>query len=165
MKVIMMTDRELLELAAKAADLIENNEGNFSGWECKYPIGWNPLTKDGDAFRLMIKLNLMNANLRNHAGKCKYSSMRRAIVRAAAEIGKSINNTKDKMENVLIPNFTNMDFVTVMTAIHSEPTIGKLVQVHQNLGSMHFLHSMTPQQARDMATALNNAANQLEMVL
>jgi len=69
------------------------------------------------------------------------------------------------MENVQIPNFTNMDFVTVMTTIHNQPSIGKIVQIHQNSGSMHFLHSMTPQQARDMATALTNAANQLEMML
>jgi len=69
------------------------------------------------------------------------------------------------MENVLIPNFTNMDFVTVATTVHNSPTIGKIVSINQNVGSMHFLHSMTPQQARDMATALTNAANQLEMML
>jgi len=69
------------------------------------------------------------------------------------------------MEDVQIPNFTNMDFVTVIATVHSEPTIGKLVSINQKAGSMHFHHSMTPQQARDMATALTNAANQLEMML
>jgi len=69
------------------------------------------------------------------------------------------------MENVQIPNFTNSDFVTITTHIHPDPLIGKIVAVSQEAGSMHFQHSMTPQQARDMATALTNAANQLEMVL
>jgi len=69
------------------------------------------------------------------------------------------------MENVQIPNFTNADFVTITTHIHPAPLIGKIVGISQKAGSMHFQHSMTPQQARDMATALTNAANQLEMML
>jgi len=69
------------------------------------------------------------------------------------------------MENVQIPNFTNEDFLTITTHIHPSPLIGKIVVVSQKGCSMHFQHSMTPQQARDMATALNNAANQLEMML
>ena len=69
------------------------------------------------------------------------------------------------MENVLIPNFTKMDFVEVSSYIHSSPSIGKIVNITQRAGSMQFQHSMTMQQARDMATALNNAANQLEMML
>jgi len=69
------------------------------------------------------------------------------------------------MENAQIPNFTNADFVTITTHIHPDPSIGKIVSISQKVGSMHFQHSMTPQQARDMATALTNAANQLEMML
>jgi len=67
------------------------------------------------------------------------------------------------MENVQIPNFTNADCLTIEAFIHEEKHIGKLVLVSQRVGSMHLQHSMTPQQARDMATALNNAAFQLEI--
>ena len=56
-----MTDREMLELAAKAhgkeidLDRYDDEMGfiilGISRW-------WNPLTNDGDAFRLMVKLRL-----------------------------------------------------------------------------------------------------------
>jgi hypothetical protein len=104
-----MTDRELLELAAKAA-----------GVECKKtPIGfylldedrnWNPLTDDGDALRLAVKLEMMidyidRGYMAGHvlatAGPVMlsiyeprepdpYAATRRAITRAAAEIGKAM---------------------------------------------------------------------------
>jgi hypothetical protein len=61
----MYNDRELLALAAKAAGhtlgpdwdclpegIFINGDDRFSGTE------WNPLTDDGDAFRLMAKLGL-----------------------------------------------------------------------------------------------------------
>ena len=55
-----MTDKEMLELAAKAAGveygwqhIFDDYEGSTSEkWD------WNPLTCDGDAFRLAMKLNL-----------------------------------------------------------------------------------------------------------
>jgi hypothetical protein len=77
-----MTDRELLELAAKAA-------GN--GFVIGY---WNPLADDGDALRLAVKLNLWEAvrDGYQHADSWDsdpYAATRRAIVRAAAEIGRS----------------------------------------------------------------------------
>ncbi len=77
-----MTDRELLELAAKAA-------GN--GFVIGY---WNPLTDDGDALRLAVALGLtarMSYNGQDYeaANKDPYAATRRAIVRAAAEIGRS----------------------------------------------------------------------------
>jgi hypothetical protein len=77
-----MTDRESLELAAKAA-------GN--GFVIGY---WNPLTDDGDALRLAVKLNLWEAvrNGYQHADSSDsdpYAATRRAIVRAAAELGRS----------------------------------------------------------------------------
>ena len=98
----MTTDKELLELAAKAA-----------GIECLGSIGWrlangqiqswwNPLTDDGDALRLAVKLGLsieiLSTRMEPHTrvnGKEEehradpYAATRRAIVRAAAEIGKS----------------------------------------------------------------------------
>lgn len=96
-----MTDRELLELAAKAAgysDASWNNEkqcietAQLPGFRCY----WNPLTDDGDALRLAVKLrinvvwegfNLVYADntgetVKNGDDSCAVT--RRAIVRAAA---------------------------------------------------------------------------------
>ena len=101
-----MTDKELLELAAKAAgiDLKMTTEKYKDGSVC---YAWNPLTNDGDALRLAVTLNLsmdlfedvilvgLVAN-NNDAEQLSedtfpdpYAATRRAIVRAAAEIGKS----------------------------------------------------------------------------
>ena len=85
-----MTDRELLELAAKAAG-IEDISYYLDDFL------WNPLTDDGDALRLAVKLNLLYGKVfvRNVAdnhedGDDIYAATRRAIVLAAAEIGKDI---------------------------------------------------------------------------
>lgn len=104
------TDKELLELAAKAAgyEVIGwADDWNREGEEvAKISAGsglyteWNPLTDDGDAFRLAVKLSLVvhcgNFTARGPAslewtdgyGNDPYAATRRAIVRAAAEIGK-----------------------------------------------------------------------------
>lgn len=109
-----MTDRELLEQAAKAAGI---------GWHawfpdkvdgaslCLDPNGriWNPLTDDGDALRLAVALdmNLFQAAKSAYAlpsdddgtyeeqvryidaANDKFAATRRAIVRAAAAIAPS----------------------------------------------------------------------------
>lgn len=103
-----MTDKELLELAAKAAG-IEVDFG-MQQWNKYWVIAegfWNPLTDDGDALRLAVKLSLqplfnddLNALTIDYQvepepftvlcesyGNDKYAATRRAIVRAAAEIG------------------------------------------------------------------------------
>ena len=59
----MKTDRELLELAAKAARLrISIRLSNDGIMVCsavrKSPHKWNPLTDDGDALRLAVSLRL-----------------------------------------------------------------------------------------------------------
>ena len=107
-----MSDRELLELAAKAAgiELVWHNFSNvpslFKGLSSDEV--WNPLTDDGDALRLAVKLNLavvfhpvlnqalcrpyhtrdLDSESREDAEKHAdpYAATRRAIVRAAAEI-------------------------------------------------------------------------------
>jgi hypothetical protein len=94
-----MTDRELLELAAKAV-----NGGSWHPMTHDTPNGrdWNPLTDDGDALRLAVKLN-MTVKTTDYGGAAKTSgewllvaetdtlaATRRAIVRAAAEIGKEL---------------------------------------------------------------------------
>ena len=108
----MNTDRELLEMAAKAAGLQMCEE-----WDCAADgdgilIGagngdlkpWNPLTDDGDALRLAVKLNInithsafgVDATKTGSAisfegwGADRLSATRRAIVRAAAAIGSAM---------------------------------------------------------------------------
>jgi hypothetical protein len=82
-----MTDRELLELAAKACGLekakmrIEFNQ-------------WNPLEDDGDALLVMVKLGIDIAKAQvdywdKHSND-PYAATRRAITRAAAEIGRNM---------------------------------------------------------------------------
>lgn len=115
-----MNDRELLELAAKAADTevwsgrghqadmmfrsSPSGDGVFSG------VQWNPLTDDGDAMRLAVKLKLQvltgqgpNGDITwvrlpedldiegpsERHGKDALAATRRAIVRAAALIGEN----------------------------------------------------------------------------
>ena len=98
-----MIDRELLEMAAKAIGLeeakmrIEFNQ-------------WNPLEDDGDALRLAVKLGLILGTYAHYVTvdllspndrietitvwhsqtNDPYAATRRAIVRAAAEIGRSM---------------------------------------------------------------------------
>ena len=112
-----MSDRELLEAAAKAAGI--DIEWQSGAWAHNNETGceWNPLTDDGDALRLAVKLDLSSLVIWNHpsGGKRRefwspnsghdggrsatteaeyandpYAATRRAIVRAAAEIGKEM---------------------------------------------------------------------------
>lgn len=102
-----MTDKELLEMAAKAAETshweyVENDyrDGRkISGfYDPLLEICWNPLLDDGDALRLAVKLQFEldfdyteGAAVRHSSGiKILDKQYRRAIVRAAAEIGKRI---------------------------------------------------------------------------
>ena len=116
-----MTDKELLELAAKAAGIDGQYASldEFPDWmtchdgEGIYFTGsqaWNPLTDDGDALRLAVKLKLdvffhpskVEAHVaggripaiffiaREEYDRDPYAATRRAIVRAAAEIGKTL---------------------------------------------------------------------------
>lgn len=101
-----MTDRELLELAAKAlgCDYWHHAE-TFSDWishpACA-PREWNPLTDDGDRYRLAKALGLtidfndgtVWRRLPDHSLIQKYwggeyEDEAHAIVGAAAEIGRS----------------------------------------------------------------------------
>lgn len=105
-----MSDQELLKLAAKSIYL--------KGVDGVYPIAndssgdwheWNALKNDADAFRLMATLNINisyreningafviaeNPNINFCAesldGPHEWDATRRAVVRAAAEIGKGM---------------------------------------------------------------------------
>lgn len=60
-----MNDRELLELAAKAVGLVTYGDYDDNMWahpEDQHPDTanrWNPLTDDGDALRLAVKLHII----------------------------------------------------------------------------------------------------------
>jgi hypothetical protein len=115
------TDRELLELAAKAAGMNvftgewpEGQDGWFFCMQHGLPgmhfapadnrahsVGpWRPLTDDGDALRLAVKLridvewaseNVVFADNDSEPAEADpYAATRRAIVRAAAEVGKGM---------------------------------------------------------------------------
>lgn len=106
-----MTDREMLEAAAKAAGYLPSQNWTWS--DCfgiadafRYRldedwIEWNPLEDDGDALRLAVKLEIHITNSKTYAWASTlqrtateyiesdpYAATRRAIVRAAAEIGR-----------------------------------------------------------------------------
>jgi hypothetical protein len=102
-----VTDRELLELAAKAEGHgVEFDDVSGLTWyESRFTqLLWNPLHNDGDAMRLAAKLRIdvnhggtlvVAEQVKPHDTGCAephgsdpWAATRRAIVRAAAEIGK-----------------------------------------------------------------------------
>jgi len=111
-----MTDRELLEAAAKAAGIhalrspdgvLRNCTGLHPAMNMLAAPPWNPLTDDGDALRLAVRLGIdvLYNNIHSPqvhamaAAKVQvwedptndpYAATRRAIVRAAAEIGRGM---------------------------------------------------------------------------
>ena len=103
-----MSDRELLEFAAKAAGIdVRWYQGDCLrvADKCNGFAGkWNPLTDDGDALRLAVKCKidvvqfslLVRADVaglpdvRELYNGDPLAATRRAIVRAAAEIGRQM---------------------------------------------------------------------------
>jgi hypothetical protein len=113
-----LSDRKLLELAAKAAGIkghfVEKcPEAGHPIYSCGISRGavtplWNPLTDDGDALRLAVKLGIDIMVDRENGSTCtsfmfgeaglntfenwppEMAATRRAIVRAAAQIGGAI---------------------------------------------------------------------------
>lgn len=110
-----MTDKELLELAAKAAGFPGAKYQDMKGWgEVRYGLScgiwddsmdeyWNPLESDADAIRLAAKLRIsIDFNdccawsrgvfglVQEFWGGDYPDCYRNAIVRAAAEIGKAM---------------------------------------------------------------------------
>ena len=117
-----MTDRELLELAAKAATidcewqngsmLLHGSHSPLLQCNCFY---WNPIEDDGDALRLAVKIGIdigrgthnnrwavhfasskvFSENCERNGVQDPYAATRRAIVRAAAEIGKALKENTE----------------------------------------------------------------------
>ena len=116
-----MSDRELLELAAKAAgiEIHFDDEGDcYRITSSGIRTYWDPRHFDGDALRLAVSLRLSpmmrtlgcdTTDLNGTAGAYEkwggdpYAATRRAIVRAAAEIGKGIQ--LQTVEGVLEDNY------------------------------------------------------------
>ena len=95
----MKTDREMLELAAKAAGELTPSWYGNSAYMDGVLSRWNPLTDDGDALRLAVKLMLFDRRIvfelrleetRANPRRTDEEIMRRAIVRAAAAIGETL---------------------------------------------------------------------------
>lgn len=116
-----MSDRELLELAAKAVGFDTTHRMNAERLQLDPPVdallvrrdgelvttGWNPLADDGDALRLAVKIkcatdvggnvcfaivediNFFEEQAQDFGGDL-CAAMRRAIVKAAAAIGKAM---------------------------------------------------------------------------
>ena len=112
-----MTDKELLVLAAKAAgiEIVDGEHGEIVRVYYTDPnnglsrfTNWNPLTDDGDALRLAVKLEMdidvcfaseSTWTMSGYDDGCgiseqhngdPYAATRRAIVRAAAELGRNM---------------------------------------------------------------------------
>lgn len=106
-----MTDQQLLELAAKAAGIeifIDEDEDFYRVKTSGNRRFWNPLVDDGDALRLAVKLHIsialnrtggyttaiygysMRLEIKEMHNNDPSAATRRAIVWAAAEIGKTI---------------------------------------------------------------------------
>ena len=86
-----MNDRELLEAAARAEGrTLKYMTQHIEGREPETFIAcWNPLTDDGDAFRLAAKLKIpVCFDFEVPVNDDPMTTTRRAIVRAAAEIGR-----------------------------------------------------------------------------
>ena len=115
-----MTDREMLELAAKAGgyarhEYVENSarDGRVvtGHYDSLLEVCINPLIDDGDALRLAVQLMIrVSVNRAFPLGitDCfyfalgeavtngdPYAATRRAIVRAAAEIGRQMEESND----------------------------------------------------------------------
>lgn len=113
-----MTDLEMLELAALAAGYKKYyahhlGRASFVTYDVEYysevkgrcvvaekTLDWNPRDDDGDALRLAVKLGLWvhigkydvaieGTPIEESCVKCPYVATRRAILRAAAEIGQA----------------------------------------------------------------------------
>jgi hypothetical protein len=99
-----LTDRELVERAAKAAgfSFVTESDGELIAWNGREPVAWNPLLDDAAAFRLAVDRGLdvlaskrlggdvLVVGERGHArvpcaeGQDRAAAVRRAIVIAAA---------------------------------------------------------------------------------
>jgi hypothetical protein len=112
------SDRELLELAARAGGVkgdYLHPYGIVIGSTFEAPVCWNPLRDDGEALRLAVKIKLQVLIGQGPAGDITWvmtpenpdiegpserhgadanAATRRAIVRAAAEIGRGVDTPK-----------------------------------------------------------------------
>lgn len=115
MTMLTSADRRLLELAARAVGYLVRTDLTYNdGIVIDEGVIWNPLDNDGSAFRLAVMLantydnfhsivwNWTHRDIRVFAGGCEgygrdpREATRRAIVIAAAEIGKAMKDASRK---------------------------------------------------------------------
>ena len=137
-----MTDSELIDLAAKGARI--NLKKDLSGvWRncTRMPPGfcifdakpWNPITDDGDALRLAVKLEMkINVSQGNvqvrfkentpmvfvRTGIDTYEATRLAITRAAAEIAK-VPMTEKQFEAAMRTHQLEMEYADYICERHT----------------------------------------------
>ena len=128
-----MDDSELIELAAKGARINAIKDPNGVWRNCtRMPPGfcifdaepWNPITDDGDALRLAVNLEMkITINQGNVQVRIKedtplvfvrtgintYEATRRAITRAAAEIGR-VPMTEQQFEAAMRTHQLEMEY-------------------------------------------------------
>src|SRR5438874_2941900 len=105
----VMTDREMLELAARAAGILYTISPHGNLMAHRHPAGgemrvWNPLSDDGDALRLATKLRIdilyrdqgviVKGEAQQLSGFYPYgddiqATLRRAVVTEASVIGRA----------------------------------------------------------------------------
>jgi hypothetical protein len=98
-------DRELLELAAKAAGItykeyLPDPDSELSvdeEFDALINGIWDPLTDDGDAFRLMVKLNL------NLYVDCAFDNVKARMVCAENNVGYDPNYRSARQDGVTDP--------------------------------------------------------------
>lgn len=131
----MTTDIELLKAAAKAAGIdtercLQYSDGAFD-WPGKAGR-WNPLTDDGDAFRLAVRLDFAVIVNRvdekttveagyspamdgrrwfheHYGGTDPLAATRRAIVRAAAALGSNMSDFETRWEEAKNETYSSED--------------------------------------------------------
>lgn len=103
-----MNEREMLEMAAKAAGMIPQEFAGNDAFMDGVLERWNPLAEDGDALRLAVAVGvnaiqchcsvdamhfdscIVETEMFTDHGNDKVAATRRAITRAAAQIGKAM---------------------------------------------------------------------------
>lgn len=90
-----MKDEDILKIAREVLFVMGHLDDPWIRFRFEHRT-WNPLTDNGDAMWLAVKLNLFSCDaLINELLKAQdepdpYATSRRAIVRAAAEIGRNM---------------------------------------------------------------------------
>lgn len=73
-----------------------------------------------------------------------------------------MNPKQPNFRPVVVKNWTDGQEIRVIADVHTDRPIGKLVNIIQQAGSVHFQFSLRPEQAVKLAQVLLDAANALD---